>query len=465
MVNFYILTFGCRSNQADTAVIRENFLKRGMVERESFKAADIVVVNTCTVTHRSDKEARQAVRRVHRENPDARIVVAGCYAQRDAVAVAEMAGVCLVVGTSEKTRIPDLLEEVKINPDKKIFRSNDLITIENAADGSPGIIASSLAYKFNQEATLNMVHEDGRDKSRPYIGDRTRPLVKLQDGCDNRCAYCVVPLVRGVGRSVPRENVLREIKSLIYLGFQEIVLTGINLGAYGRRIKDHARLADILRQIVALPGIGRIRLSSVEPAFFDEKIVRLAGENSVLARHFHIPLQSGSDRILRLMRRPYTAARFRELVEFIHRDLPDAGLGTDVITGFPGETEQDFDETRRFIEETPFSYLHVFPFSPREGTEAFSLPGRIPSHVIKARTTEIINLGRAKNLEFRRRFLGRSLSAITLSKEEVQSEPVVLTHNFIHARVPGLAVPPNRFIDVRIEEVRGGSTRAVVAAQ
>ncbi|MDR0311949.1 MAG: MiaB/RimO family radical SAM methylthiotransferase, partial [Acidobacteriota bacterium] len=391
--------------------------------------------------HRSDKQARQAVRRVHRENPAARIVVSGCYAQRDAAAAAELPGVCLVAGNAEKIRIPDLLKTAEKFPDKKIFRSDNLITIETAE------ISDDIA----PEKILS-----------PIAGDRTRPLVKLQDGCDNRCAYCVVPSVRGPGHSVPPENVLRKIRSLTDLGFREIVLTGINLGAYGRRIKDHARLTDILRRIVALPGIGRIRLSSVEPVFFDREIVRLAGENAALARHFHIPLQSGSDRILRLMRRPYTTARFRELVEFIHGELPDAGLGTDIITGFPGETDRDFEETRRFIEEMPFSYLHVFPFSPREGTEAFSLPGRVPSHTAKQRAAEIIRLGSAKNLEFRRRFLGRPLSAITLSKEEAEGEPVVLTHNFIHARLSGLAVPPNRLLDIRIEEVRAGSTRAAV---
>jgi len=441
MVSFFVLTFGCRSNQADGAAIRKSFLGRGMIESESFTAADIVVVNTCTVTHRSDKQARQAVRRVHRENPAARIVVAGCYAQRDSGAAADLPGVCLVVGNAAKTRITNLLEEAENFPDKKIFRPDDLITIENT-------------------------DFDGQEKKlSARAGDRTRPLVKLQDGCDNRCAYCVVPSVRGPGRSVPPEDVLQEIQSLISLGFREIVLTGINLGAYGRRIKGHARLADLLRQIIALPGIGRVRLSSVEPVFFDREIVSLAGENPVLARHFHIPLQSGSDRILRLMRRPYTAARFRELAEYIRHELPDAALGTDVITGFPGETEGDFEETRRFIEETPFSYLHVFPFSPREGTEAFSLPGRVPSHIAKARTAEIINLGRAKNLEFRRGLLGRSLAAITLSKEEAEGEPVVLTHNFIHARVPGLSVPPNRFVDVRIEEIRGSATLATVATK
>ena len=436
-MSFFILTFGCRSNQADSDAIRESFIHRGMKESESFADADIVVVNTCTVTHRSDKQARQAIRRVYRENPSAHIVVSGCYAQRDAVSAAEMPGVCLVAGNAEKTRIPDLLKVVENYPDKKIFCSNNLITIENH-DKAPEKISYSIA------------------------GDRTRPLVKLQDGCDNRCAYCIVPSVRGHGRSVPPENILREIRSLKDMGFREIVLTGINLGAYGRRIKGHVRLIDILRRIVALPGIGRIRLSSVEPVLFDKEIVRLAGENMTLAHHFHIPLQSGSDRILRMMRRPYTKARFRELVEFIHGELPDAGLGTDVITGFPGETDQDFEETRRFIEEMPFSYLHVFPFSPREGTEAFSLPDQIPSHAAKSRTAEIISMGRAKNLEFRRQFLGRTLPAITLSKEETEGKALVLTHNFIHARVHDLDVPPNRLIDIRIEEARAGNTSAIV---
>jgi MiaB/RimO family radical SAM methylthiotransferase len=434
---------------------------------------------------------------VHRDNPAARIVVAGCYAQRDAATAAGLPGVCLVVGNAEKTRIPDLLEAAEEFQDKKIFRPDNLITINNAELNEPvKILYSERAQVSKKEASENFKVQGGGDAAysavrkaaptpqfgilaaglykfgksvpvrsiSPRTGDRTRPLVKLQDGCDNRCAYCIVPSVRGPARSVPPEDVLWEIRSLTDLGFREIVLTGINLGAYGLRIKGHARLIDLLRQIVVLPGVGRIRLSSVEPVFLDREIVRLAGENPVLARHFHIPLQSGSDRILRLMRRPYTASLFREIMEFIHMELPDAGLGTDVITGFPGETDKDFEETRRFIEETPFSYLHVFPFSPREGTEAFSLPGRVPSHVVKTRTAEIINLGRAKNLEFRRGFLGRTLSAITLSKEEAEGDSVVLTHNFIHARVPGLSVPPNRFVEVRIEEIREGSTYAAVVS-
>jgi threonylcarbamoyladenosine tRNA methylthiotransferase MtaB len=284
----------------------------------------------------------------------------------------------------------------------------------------------------------------------------------LQDGCDNRCAYCIVPSVRGPARSARPERVLAEIRSLIDGGFREIVLTGINLGGYGHRIENHLRLSELLRQIVALPGLGRIRLSSIEPIFCDEEIVRIAAGSPVLAQHFHIPLQSGSDRILRAMRRPYTTARYRGLLELIRRELPDAGLGTDVIVGFPGETEQDFEETRRLLQELPLSYMHVFPFSPREGTEAFSLPDQVPPQVIKERMAQILDLGRAKNLEFRRRFLGRTLPAITLAKEEAEGGPVVLTHNYIHAHVPGLAAASNRLVDVRIEEVRADATSASI---
>jgi threonylcarbamoyladenosine tRNA methylthiotransferase MtaB len=221
-------------------------------------------------------------------------------------------------------------------------------------------------------------------------------------------------------------------------------------------------LAGLLRRIVEIPGLGRIRLSSIEPMDFDRAIVQLAAENTVMARHFHIPMQSGSDRILRLMRRPYTAARFHELLQAIHRELPDAGLGTDVLVGFPGETEQDFAETCALIEDSPLTYLHVFPFSPREGTEAFDLPDRVPSPVMKLRLAKVLEISRSKNLLFRRQFLGRVLSAITLAKEEDLGSAVVLTGNYIHARVPGLSVPPNCLVEIRIDAIRPDATDASI---
>jgi threonylcarbamoyladenosine tRNA methylthiotransferase MtaB len=432
MSKFFVCTFGCRCNQADSAAIREGLCRRSMSEGETPLDADLVVVNTCTVTHRSDQQARQTVRRLHRENPEARLVVTGCYAERDPDALAAIPGVSLVLGNAAKERLAEIVEDREQLSLGKIIR----------APLDTGCVC------------LPMSH----------TGGKTRPLVKLQDGCDARCSYCIVPQVRGPGRSARPENVLAEIRSLVDHGFQEIVLTGVQLGAYGRNVKGHARLIDLLRRIVAIPGLGRIRLSSIEPMYFDRAIARLAAESPVFARHFHIPMQSGSDRILRLMRRPYTAARFGALLRYIQNELPDVGLGTDVLVGFPGETDQDFEETCALLQDSPLSYLHVFPFSPREGTEACSLPGRLPSQTVKRRLGKALEISRSKNLAFRRRFIGRTLPAITLAKEEDLGASVVLTGNYIHARVPGLSVPPNRLVEIRIEDVQPDATYASIIA-
>jgi threonylcarbamoyladenosine tRNA methylthiotransferase MtaB len=245
-------------------------------------------------------------------------------------------------------------------------------------------------------------------------------------------------------------------------GYQEIVLTGVHLGTYGRKLADRTSLADLLRNILEIPHLGRIRLSSIEPMHFDRGIVRLAAGNRAFAPHFHIPLQSGSDRILRCMRRPYTAARFRELLDFIADQLPDVGLGTDVLAGFPGETPEDFQATCDLVRKSPLSYLHVFPFSARPGTDACSMKDRIPPGTIRERVQVLRALSGEKNLAFRRGLVGRSLPAITLAKEEQAGSSVVLTDNYIHARVDGLQVPPNRLVTARIVEARAESTVAVV---
>jgi threonylcarbamoyladenosine tRNA methylthiotransferase MtaB len=435
MSRFFIWTFGCRSNQADSMGIREGLLRLSMTESETFLSADIIIINTCTVTHRSDQQIRQTIRRIHRENPAAHILVTGCYAQRDPQPIASLPGVHLVFGNREKRRLPEFLKEYSETSESKILCA----PLEDA--------------------------EDYGMASMTHAGGKKRPLVKLQEGCDGHCSYCIVPYVRGPGHSARPESVLTEIQFLANQGFQEIVLTGINLGAYGRRISGHKHLIDLLRQIVIIPGLGRIRLSSIEPIYMDRDIIKLAADHPVFARHFHIPIQSGSDRILRLMRRPYTTKQFRNLLQFIHQELPDAGLGTDVLIGFPGETEKDFEETCRLLEEMPLSYLHAFPFSPREGTEAFSLPDRLPSHIMKRRLNRILEIGRSKNLAFRQRFLRQVLPAITLDKEEEEGKSVVLTHNFIHVHVPDLAVPPNRLTVIRIEEVRPEATYASSASR
>jgi threonylcarbamoyladenosine tRNA methylthiotransferase MtaB len=435
MGKFSLMTFGCRCNQADSAAIRESLCSRSMRESENHGDADLIVVNTCTVTQRTDKQVRQAVRRLHRENPSARLILTGCYAERDPEALAAMPGVSLVLGNADKKRLPDLIEPLSVEPLSAFL---------------PGRVIHTPLAEESDYALPPMTH----------TGGKTRPMVKLQDGCDSHCSYCIVPKVRGPGRSAHPENVISEIQSLVDHGFREIVLAGINLGAFGRKAKEHPLLVDLLRRIVEIPRLGRIRLSSIEPMHFDRAIVNLAAAHPVIARHFHIPLQSGCDRILRRMRRPYTTARFRELVQYIKSGLPDAGLGTDVLVGFPGETEQDFEETCALIEELPLTYLHVFPFSPREGTEAHSLPDRIPSHLMKRRLNKVLELSRSKNLSFRRSLAGKVLPALTLAGEEDPETSLVLTGNYIHARIPGKSLPPNRLVDVRIEDVQPDTTTA-----
>jgi threonylcarbamoyladenosine tRNA methylthiotransferase MtaB len=432
MPRFFVLTFGCRCNQADSAAIRESFCRRSFSESENCRDADYIIVNTCTVTHRSDQQARQTIRRLHRENPSAQIIATGCYAERDPETLASLPGVCLVLGNADKERLPELIGNCEPPSQGKIFHA--------PLDAGRDCLLPS------------MIH----------TGGKTRPLVKLQDGCDARCSYCIVPKVRGPGRSARPEDILAEIRSLAGHGFQEIVLTGIHLGAYGRKPKGDVQLVDLLRRIVEIPGLGRIRLSSIEPMDFDRAIVKLTAENAVFARHFHIPLQSGSDRILRLMHRPYTADRFCELLRYIHNELPDAGLGTDILVGFPGETEQDFAETCALLEGSPLTYLHVFPFSPRPGTEACLLPDPVPSQVTKRRLAKAMEISRSKNLVFRRRFLGQVLPAITLAKEEDLGASIVLAGNYIHARIPGLSVPPNRLVEIRIDDVRPDATYASI---
>jgi threonylcarbamoyladenosine tRNA methylthiotransferase MtaB len=430
MPKFFIQTFGCRCNQADSAALREGLHRHSMSECVDASEADLIIVNTCTVTHRSDQQVRQAIRSLHRRNQSARIIVAGCYAERDPDTLVALDGVDKVFGNAAREQIPDIL--------KKHRRSDP-----------PFIIRPPLDTLI--ECSVRPMRQ---------TGGKTRPLVKLQDGCDAKCSYCIVPKVRGPGRSARPGDVLAEIRSLADEGFQEIVLTGVHLGTYGRKKKGHVHLADLLRRIVEIPGLGRIRLSSIEPMFFERAIVHLAAKSSVFAHHFHIPLQSGSDRTLRRMRRPYKASRFRELVRFIHNEIPDAGIGTDVLVGFPGETDNDFLETCDLINALPLAYLHAFPFSPREGTEAYAMADRVPAETVKKRRDVLLGISRDKSLAFRRQFIGRALPAITLSREEERGSSIVLTGNYIHASVPAHSVPPNRLVEVRIEEVKPDKTLA-----
>ena len=431
MSKFYICTFGCRCNQADSGAIRESLCRKGLEEAASHSDADLVVVNSCTVTQRADQQVRRAVRRFHCDNPGARVVVAGCYAQRDPDSLAAIPGVSLAVGNADRERLAELLEESVATPEIKVFRSP-------LTGRGPHLSMAPCG-----------------------TGGKTRPLLKLQDGCDARCSYCIVPSVRGPGRSARPEDVLTQVKALLDAGYREIVLTGVNLGAYGRNLEGAPTFPRLLRRILEIPGLGRLRLSSIEPMRFSRDIVLLAASNPAIAPHFHIPLQSGSDRVLRAMRRPYTAARFLSLADFIRETLPVSGLGTDVLAGFPGESEEDFRMTCDLVRRAPLTYLHVFPFSARPGTAAGSMAPRIDPAVIHARVATLRAISNEKNLAFRRNLIGRELPAVTLAKEEGMGDSTVLTENYVHARVAG-SVVPNQLITARIVDVLADETVAAV---
>jgi len=423
---FYIATFGCRTNQADSAAIREDLVSREFEETRECRQADVIVVNSCTVTHRSDQQVRQLTRSLRRQNPAARLVVTGCYAQRDPRSLARITGVDAVVGNSHKGDIGSIVSAFEC---------------EEIHPPDHGEIAAIYRDDFRSVAAMEMTPAT-------ETGGRTRPFVKIQDGCDAKCTYCIIPYVRGPSRSVPPQIVLRQLAQLVENGFKEVVLTGIHMGSYGVHLKPRYSLDRLLREIAAVPGLQRIRLSSIEPMQLSRRVIALAANCEKIAPHFHICLQSGSDRILKKMLRPYKTSRFASIVEEIRRCIPDAAIGTDVIAGFPGESEEDHRQTLEFIGRMPFTYLHVFPYSDRSGTAASRLAEKVDSRTIKRRSKELRQISEDKNRAFRRRFLGQFLSVLTLS-EKKDGMRTALSGNYLKAKLDP-SMPSNQLVQARV---------------
>ena len=420
MSRFLVKNFGCRTTQADGAVIERQLTLAGMSAARTTSEADLVVLNTCTVTASADDDARNAVRRVHRENPAARILVTGCYAQRAPETLAALPGVTWVVGNTHKARIAAIVgDESDGAPCHGQIHVGDILA-------ERGLLAVPLA-------------EAGRD--------RTRPNLKIQDGCNNRCTFCIIPSVRGRSRSAHPDAVVEQVRDLAKY-HREVVLSGINLGRWGREPALRMRLSELVKRILDETDIERLRLSSVEPMDLSDDLLRLMASSPRMAQHVHAPLQSGSDAVLRRMRRWYRARHYASRVERARSWMPDAAIGADVLVGFPGETDEEFEETRRLIEQLPFTYLHVFTYSARPGAPAAEMPDQTPWPVRKERNRVLRELAAAKNLEFRRRFAGRTLSAVTLSQDRR-----ALSSNYIEIE---LAAPrePNRIVEVAV----GGPT-------
>jgi threonylcarbamoyladenosine tRNA methylthiotransferase MtaB len=412
---FFIQNFGCRATQADGAALEASLASRGLAPAARGDA-ELVILNTCTVTSAADEDVRQAVRRVRRENPNARILVTGCYAQRAPEEIASWPGVTWVVGNSHKTEIAALVSEDA--PYHGQVRVGDI---------------------FAQRDFLAAAVEDA-------AGDRTRPNLKIQDGCNSRCSFCIIPFVRGRSGSARPEWVIEQVRGLAER-YREVVLSGINLGRWGRDLDPSLRLVSIVRRLLDETGVERLRLSSVEPMDWSDDLLGLVAESPRIAKHVHAPLQTGSDAVLRRMHRKYRPRHYEDRIRKARALMPDAAIGADVMAGFPGETDAEFEENRAFIAGLPFTYLHVFTYSERPGTPAAAAPGQVPVAVRKERNRVLRELAAAKNLQFRRSFVGREVSAVTL-----EQAGVALSGNYLKVE---LASPrePNRIVDVRIAAV------------
>jgi tRNA A37 methylthiotransferase MiaB len=574
MSTFHIEQFGCRATQADGAALERQLLDRGFTPSRGSSTADIVVINTCTVTAAADAQARDSIRKLHTANPAARVIVTGCYAQRAPEELAALPGVTWVVGNSHKPQIPNLVGTLFATrppatpPD---FVPATMLSSASAVASDSDVGAQHAAPLFSKMDRYGKVPpiptgNDSPQRAEILIGDifeyhsllaapvlggegnHTRPTLKIQDGCNLRCAYCVIPFVRGKSRSLPPETVIAEILRLTVnqqtvnqptveqpilavlplstnaqgssaatveqpilavlstsnhaqesspatvahapLPFppttsssassagqafppvrlspnqatissdvppnpnfppaREIVLSGINLATYGRDLSPRVEFEDLLRRILDETPLERLRISSIEPQDVTCDLVELFASTDRLAQHFHMPLQSGSDRTLAAMHRWYRTEHYARRVELIHERLPHAAIGADVITGFPGETKDDHAATLDFIERLPFTYLHVFSFSQRPGTKAASLPNQVPGATIKRRARQLRSLADRKSAAFRTSQLGRTLRVLTLRREpDLLGSTPALSTNYLKFSVPGNH-PPNHWLDVEI---------------
>ncbi|MGB2898749.1 MAG: tRNA (N(6)-L-threonylcarbamoyladenosine(37)-C(2))-methylthiotransferase MtaB [Candidatus Acidiferrum sp.] len=446
MATFYIQQFGCRATQADGAAIERQLLDRGCTAASESASADFVVVNTCTVTASADAQAREAIRKLHAANPAARVIVTGCYAQRAPEELAALPGVSWVVGNSHKPQIPDLLHTLSCHPSTS---ASDGFFPAATLEADPMSLLRAPAKILTGD-----IFEQNVLLSAPVLGgegNHTRPTLKIQDGCDSRCSYCVIPFVRGKSRSLPPEMVLQEIQRLSESSFREIVLSGINLGTYGRDLSPRVEFETLLRRILDETSIERLRISSIEPLDVTQDLVELFASTHRIAQHFHMPLQSGSDRILAAMHRWYRAEHYARRVELIRERLPHAAIGADVITGFPGESEAEHAATLAFIERLPFTYLHVFSFSKRPGTKAAALSNEVPGAIIKRRARELRALSELKAAAFRQSQIGRTLRVLTLRRDNSSELPAgdttpALSSNYLNVRVRGI-FPANLWLN------------------
>ncbi|MCX6538009.1 MAG: tRNA (N(6)-L-threonylcarbamoyladenosine(37)-C(2))-methylthiotransferase MtaB [Acidobacteria bacterium] len=410
-MTYAILTFGCRVNQADSFELEEGLRTRGAVEAPA-DAADLIIVNTCSVTGAADQGARRAIRGLSRDNPSARIVVTGCYATRKPGDLDQLPNVLMVVPNQKKDGLLRLLDE------ESVFATRDRF---GEGDGSCGAGVA------------------------PGAMGRTAYPLRVQTGCDQTCAFCIIPFTRGPSRSRPLVEIRDEVHRVAAAGYKEVWLVGVHLGSFGRDLQPATSLVELLRDLDRQPGDTTFRISSLEPMDCPQDVVDLVARSGRFAPHFHLPLQHASDRVLRVMRRPYTLECYRDLVDQIHARLPHASIGSDLIVGFPGESDQDMEMMAREVERLPFSYLHVFPYSDRPGTDATVMTPKVDAARTKTRARRLRDVARRLTDRFVASQIGSVRPGLTLD-----DGTVVLTDNFLKVRIPP-GLPRNTRVRVRID--------------
>lgn len=428
------VTLGCKLNSYETESLRGVFHQHQYDVVDADAPADYYVVNTCAVTGQAESDARQFIRGVTKRNSAARVIVTGCYAQRDAQTLAAMPEVALVVGNAEKTQLFQLFESALCAPaaGAKVFTS-DLFKAQPAE-----------SFVFGASGDVTNVS--------PF----TRASIKVQDGCDDFCAFCIIPHLRGQSVSRPIAGILEHARALVGAGYKELDLTGVHTGAYGVDLHPPTTLLELLEQLVRVDGIERIRLNSIEPATVSEALLNFIATSPKICQHLHICLQSGDDEILRRMRRHYDVASYERLVSNVMARMPDCGLGSDMLVGFPGETEAHFEHTLDVVERLPFSYLHVFSYSSRPGTPAAKYPNQVHPDAKKMRSQRLRALGQAKKEAFASRFLGRTVEILLEGKRSKTTRLLSgLTQQYIRVHVDAPEASVNQLVPVRLVRLAG----------
>lgn len=414
-------TLGCKLNYAETSVIGNSFLRRGFSLTDFDSPADVYVINTCTVTENAERECRQIIRRALRHNPNGFVIVTGCYAQLRPEQIQKIEGVDLVLGSKEKFEIFNFIDSFE----KKNLACVYVSPLEKLNDFGPAFT--------------------------PLPEDRTRAFLKIQDGCDYKCSFCTIPKARGLSRSQSADETIKQLRELVQQGYKEIVLTGVNVGDYGSKIGTS--LYELLKKLIKVDGDFRIRISSIEPNLLSDEIIELVAQEDKLCKHFHIPLQSGSDKILKRMQRRYLSKLYADRIEKVKTLIPSAGIGVDVIVGFPGEDENDFQTTQKFIANLPVSYLHVFTYSERPGTPAAEMKDQVPKDERRRRTNTLRILSARKKYQFYLEMLGTEQKVLFEHRDD-DGTIKGFTSNYIRVVSDSPYDLTNKFADFRLTDLK-----------